>query len=251
VKRFSLITVSVCSFLLSSLVFTTGLAATPLASTVLRFEPTTVEFGPDYCVNDTVTLAARIDDVDDLWAFDLFTEWNTTYLEYVDHVAKVPVEAYTDGLLHEPVLLIRDDVNASEGQYWVAVSSLYPASGFYGSGTAFEITFRIKDQPVDPAPEVSFLVEFTEHNFLDSNTMIPHLVEHCNVTIYPHWNPADLNDDLKVDIYDVVLCVRAYQSTPADPRWNPRCDLAEPYGVVDLFDIMVIAGSYGEAWASP
>jgi hypothetical protein len=241
----------VCSFLLSSLALAAVLAAAPLASTVVRFDPAMIAFGPDYCVNDTLTLTARIDDVEDLWAFDLFTEWNTTYLEYVDHIAKVPVEAYTDGLLHEPVLLIKDDVNASEGQYWVAVSSLYPASGFYGSGIAFEITFRIEDQPVDPAPEVSFLVEFTEHNFLDSNTMIPHLVEHCNVTIYAHWNPADVNNDLKVDIYDVVLGARAYGATPADPDWNPRCDLAEPYGVVDLFDIMVTAGSYGEEWNSP
>ncbi len=63
-----------------------------------------------------------------------------------------------------------------------------------------------------------------------------------------YWNPADVNHDLKVDIYDVVLACSAYTSTPLDPHWNPHCDIAEPYGVIDIFDIVMIAGSYGEEY---
>jgi len=63
-----------------------------------------------------------------------------------------------------------------------------------------------------------------------------------------YWNPADVNHDLKVDIYDVVLACSAYTSTPSDPHWNPHCDIAEPYGVIDIYDIVMICTSYGEEY---
>ncbi|MCW3984911.1 MAG: right-handed parallel beta-helix repeat-containing protein [Candidatus Bathyarchaeota archaeon] len=63
-----------------------------------------------------------------------------------------------------------------------------------------------------------------------------------------YWNPADINHDLKVDIYDVVLACSAYASTPSDPHWNPHCDIAEPYEIIDIYDIVMIAGSYGEEY---
>jgi len=65
---------------------------------------------------------------------------------------------------------------------------------------------------------------------------------------YQWWNPADVNYDLKVDIYDVVLACSAYTSTPLDPHWNPHCDIAEPYGVIDICDIVMICSSYGEEY---
>ncbi|MCK4478104.1 hypothetical protein KAU88_06220 [Candidatus Bathyarchaeota archaeon] len=61
-----------------------------------------------------------------------------------------------------------------------------------------------------------------------------------------YWNPADINHDLKVDIYDVVLACSAYTSTPLAPHWNPHCDITEPYGVIDIYDVVMICSSYGE-----
>jgi len=73
-----------------------------------------------------------------------------------------------------------------------------------------------------------------------------------DVDYYPlmnlYWNPADINHDLKVDIYDVVLACNAYGSTPSNPNWNGHCDIAEPYGIIDIYDIVMIAGSYGEEY---
>ena len=60
-----------------------------------------------------------------------------------------------------------------------------------------------------------------------------------------YWNPADVNHDLKVDIYDVVLISGTYMSTPANPKWNGSCDLAEPYGLINIYDVVVICGHYG------
>jgi parallel beta-helix repeat protein len=76
--------------------------------------------------------------------------------------------------------------------------------------------------------------------------------DQANIDYYPlvnpYWNPADINHDLKVDIFDVVLCANAYGSTPADIHWNPLCDLAEPFNKVDIFDIVTICINYGEGW---
>ena len=63
-----------------------------------------------------------------------------------------------------------------------------------------------------------------------------------------YWNPADVNHDLKIDIYDVVLACSAYTSTPSDPNWNCHCDIAEPYGVIDIYDIVMICSSYGKEY---
>jgi len=64
------------------------------------------------------------------------------------------------------------------------------------------------------------------------------------------WNPAaDVDHDLDVDIFDIVITTGAYGSTPSDPRWNPNCDIAEPYGQIDIFDLVMIASSYGREYS--
>jgi len=63
-----------------------------------------------------------------------------------------------------------------------------------------------------------------------------------------YWNPADTNHDLKVDIFDIVLCAGAYGSKPPDSKWCCRVDIAEPYGIIDIYDIVMICTSYGEEY---
>lgn len=244
-RNVSISSIIFMSFL--SITFTMTSAFSPLSSTIVKFDPSTIELGPDYCVGETFTLTARIDDVSDLMGFGLYIGWNVTYINYIEHTVKVPVETYSDGLLHEPIIIIHDEVNTSEGWYKLAASTLIEPS-FYGSGIAFEITFNVTSQPVNPESEATFLVEFTTHEMLSSDVPIPHSTENCSVTILPYWNPADVNDDLKVDIFDVLLCANAYQATPPDPNWNPRCDLANSYDLIDIFDIITIVGSYGEEY---
>lgn len=62
------------------------------------------------------------------------------------------------------------------------------------------------------------------------------------------WSAADINYDFTVDIYDLVTTASAYGSTPSSPNWNPRCDIAEPYGIVNIFDLVTIAINYGEEY---
>ena len=65
---------------------------------------------------------------------------------------------------------------------------------------------------------------------------------------FPSWNIGDVNQDLKVDIYDIVLGAGVYGTISSDPGWNPQCDIASPWNVIDIFDLVTIASHYGEEY---
>jgi hypothetical protein len=57
---------------------------------------------------------------------------------------------------------------------------------------------------------------------------------------------GDVNHDGKVDVRDVSLIGAAYASSVGSPNWNPNADIAEPFGKVDLLDIVACTLHYGE-----
>ncbi len=83
----------------------------------------------------------------------------------------------------------------------------------------------------------------------------PYIIDVNNTDNYPlmnpYWTLADIDHDMDVDIFDVVIAAGAYGSTPSDPHWNPHCDIANPSGVIDIFDIVTIAGNYGKELSYP
>jgi len=56
---------------------------------------------------------------------------------------------------------------------------------------------------------------------------------------------GDVNGDDIIDIYDIVEAAIAYYSRPGDPNWNSDADLAPPWGVIDILDLVTIASWYG------
>jgi parallel beta-helix repeat protein len=62
------------------------------------------------------------------------------------------------------------------------------------------------------------------------------------------WTQTDINYDLKVNIFDVVLVCIAYTATPSAPNWNPRCDIAEPYGIIDIYDLVAVCNRFGATY---
>ena len=107
---------------------------------VVRVDPPLIE---DLAPSQTFTVNIVVDNVTDLYGVDIRFSWDPTILEYVGHTAKIPVEDYPDGILHEPGMLIKDDVNATEGTYWLAYASMSPAPAFDGTGIAFNMTFHV------------------------------------------------------------------------------------------------------------
>ena len=62
----------------------------------------------------------------------------------------------------------------------------------------------------------------------------------------PYWIPADINHDTIVNILDVVKITGAYGATPLDPTWNPHADISKPFEKIDILDVVLCTGHYGE-----
>lgn len=83
----------------------------------------------------------------------------------------------------------------------------------------------------------------------------PYVIDSANVDHYPFVNPlvipstilvGDLNLDGKVSLADLILLASAYKSKPGDSNWNPAADLAAPFGIISLTDLLTMAMHYGE-----
>jgi len=140
------------------LIFGASLACREATSNVLQPESTEtiVRFEPQFLrvfVNGTFTIKVLVENVSSLYGFDIQITWNTTCLKYLNHTSTVPVEIYTGGLLHEPILWIKDEVNETgvpnaqpETRYQIIISSMAPAPTFNGSGSAFTMNFKALNQ---------------------------------------------------------------------------------------------------------
>lgn len=63
--------------------------------------------------------------------------------------------------------------------------------------------------------------------------------------VQPNVGLRDLNDDGKVDIVDVTIVAKAFNSKPGDPNWNETADL-DKNNIVNIIDISVVAKDYGK-----
>ncbi len=96
-------------------------------------------------VGETFTVAVVVYNLvgKNLYGFDIKLRWDTSSLEYISHEAKVPVEVYADGVLHEPLLEVKNEVNVIEGTCWIAYASLAPADPFNEDGIFFTLSFKV------------------------------------------------------------------------------------------------------------
>ena len=91
----------------------------------------------------TVTVGANYLTGKNLYGFDIVLKWDPTSLEYVSHEVKVPVEVYSNGVLHAPIIEVKNEVDDYVGACWIAYASLSPADPFNEDGIFFTITFKV------------------------------------------------------------------------------------------------------------
>jgi hypothetical protein len=169
---------------------------------IARAQTTLIRFYPDspidiYNVGETVSVACVVEDVSNLMGIDVQMSWDTTYLAYNSHTATIPVEDYPGvqspspygGIIHEPELIVKDEVNPTAGTYWGAFSSLGTDS-FNGSGTIFTMSFTVIYIPWDfeiaPETYVDTLLHFTSTTLASDIEPfdMPHTVEDGVVRLY-------------------------------------------------------------------
>ncbi len=61
---------------------------------------------------------------------------------------------------------------------------------------------------------------------------------------------ADFNNDGFVNFLDYSVLTAAYLSETGSARWNQRCDIAAPYGIVDMADIGQFMFQWLAEWSS-
>jgi hypothetical protein len=71
---------------------------------------------------------------------------------------------------------------------------------------------------------------------------------HDNYPLMSLWMRivGDVNGDGKVSLADLTLLAQAYGSKPGDANWNPLADIAPPYGIIGLTDLVTMAMHYGQ-----
>lgn len=86
-----------------------------------------------------------------LTGFDVQFSWNPQILNLTSYIVTVPVESYPNpvspspyaGILHEPVMELALDINATMGTAWIGYSSYYPVVPFNGNGTIITMSFNV------------------------------------------------------------------------------------------------------------
>jgi hypothetical protein len=132
---------------------------TPATSSqpIFKVIPEVIELGPGHVVGQTFVIAVVVENICgsvEFYGLDVQFSWNTSYLECLDHTVTIPVEDFPDpippspyhGILFKPLIIVKDVVDANAGTYWVSCACIYPAPAFFGNGTVFVMTFRVKHQ---------------------------------------------------------------------------------------------------------
>jgi hypothetical protein len=156
--------------------------------------PSTVTMGPEAVINDTFTVAVKIYDVDPgglpspygIYGLEVLMTWNDTLIKPVSY--QKFLGDTTTGVLNPPIFFVYD--NLTDNSYWVAATSLPPASPWSGTDKKiFEITFQVVFQKVEPYPDLSsaFDITYTDIQMLPDDSLyaiyVPHTVQDGTYTI--------------------------------------------------------------------
>ncbi len=81
-------------------------------------------------------------------------------------------------------------------------------------------------------------------------SIVPYELDPTNNVCYDGWVKikllGDVDGDGVIGILDVVAITTIYHHHSTDPDWNPDADLAQPWGYIDLFDLVTLTSRYGQ-----
>jgi len=188
------------------------------------------------------TISVKVANVTDLYGIDLQFGWNPSIIQYASHVKKIPVNSNPGGIMYSPTIPIKDQVDETASMagsepgtmYWVAEASMLPAASFNGSGTVFEMTFRVvangtsslniiavtlSDKagfPIDRTVVNGKFVNFVQNlgtingTVTDSFTNLP--IDGATVTADSVYNITDLSGHYQITLNPGIYMVTASKS---------------------------------------
>jgi hypothetical protein len=117
---------------------------------VVRVVPSDVT-DPSLAPASNVSVKVEIFNITGLFGLEIELHWNASLLNYTSHIVKIPVETYPEGVLHNPVLTVKNEVNGTAGTYLAVYASLGGTTpSFNGTGTVFEMNFTVLEYGACP-----------------------------------------------------------------------------------------------------
>ena len=105
----------------------------------------------------------------------------------------------------------------------------FASSTFSSSEGTFQLTFRLSNNPA-----------------IGDHTVYASYYQALATTTFDVvWLFTDVNRDGKVNIQDLFLVAKAYNSKPGDENWNPKADL-DSNDLINIMDIYQVAKDYGK-----
>ena len=119
-------------------------------STVVYVDPQNVTAFP----GETFVITVKVANVTNLYGLDIQLTWDPAIIKYVNHTVMIPMDDVPGGILHKPIMMVKNEVNEvgierksgvfePELLYWVACVSFTAPSSFNGTGTVFSMAFEV------------------------------------------------------------------------------------------------------------
>ena len=211
--------------------------------------------------------------------------WNTTGFTAGDYTVSVRAMAFpadlnaTDDVNAENIVTVFEPIILSPG-HDICINSIATSKSIVGQGyplyievrawnfgsfpETFNITVSANSTTIIRFSDVSLASgDFATITFMWSATGFAY--GNCTISAYasPVENetdiadntlsggtvyvgiPGDINGDGVVDVYDLIVIASAYGFSPSDPNWNSDSDINGD-NTIDIFDLILGASHYGE-----
>jgi hypothetical protein len=196
----------------------------------------------EWLVRGSFTLNVTIENVETFWdmgGFSIMVTYNSSIINAINATEGPFLASFGDTFGWF-------EINNDVGYVLMVATQLPPRSTTSGSGTLFSIEFKgvgegecdVNLQSIDLAawPDNAKWVVF-------QSVLIPYTSVGGHIKIVRPL-VGDINADGKVSLADLVLLAKAYGSRPGDSNWNPYADIAEPWGVIGLTDLVTVGFYY-------
>ena len=99
-------------------------------------------------VGESFTINVTLADVQNLYGIEVILRWDPSLLQVVSADVHLGVESHPDGVLHEDILIAKNETRNDVGRYWLAATSYnstgdIPPPSFNGSGNIVRLTFNV------------------------------------------------------------------------------------------------------------